>query len=55
MSARQSYVPLCRGIEGRLVTNLPSMVGVLSGTPTDFSYFEVNRIEMAVRTEHERN
>ena len=30
-------------------------VGVLSGTPTDFSYFEVNRIEMAVRTEHERN
>ena len=30
-------------------------VGVLSGTPTDFSYLEVSRIEMAVRTEHQRN
>ena len=30
-------------------------VGVLSGTPKDFNYFEVNRIEMAVRTEHQRN
>ena len=46
------------GCDGRLRprgSHACHSVGVLSGTPTDFSYFEVNRIEMAVRTEHQRN